>query len=61
MQTSSIQKHLFYGTLLVLLFLGTLSAVFRTDFEGKAVTVICATALFAIAVRQYLSSHRTAL
>ena len=59
MQTSSFQKHLFYGTALVLLFLGSLSAVFRTDFAGKAVTVVCATILFAIAVAHYVWRHRS--
>ena len=59
MQTRSIQKHLFYGTLLTLLFLGTLSAVFRTDVTGKVVTVVCATILFAIAVAHYVWRHKS--
>ncbi len=44
---------------LLLLFLGTLSAVFRTDFEGKIVTAVCAAILFVIAVKYYLSHHRS--
>lgn len=58
MLSTGPQKHFFYGTLLALLFLGTLSAVFRTDFEAKVVTVVCAALLFAIAVAHYLRRHK---
>ena len=59
MHPSPFQKHMFYGTLLVLLFLGTLSAVFRADFGSKVVTVVCASILFAIAVVHYVWRHRS--
>ena len=55
MQPASIQKHLFYGTILVLLYLGSLSSVFRDDDEAKVVSVVCATMLFALSVLYYLS------
>jgi hypothetical protein len=54
-----IRKHIFYGTLLVCLFLGTLGSVFRGDFTGKAVTVVCAAILFAISVAHYIWRHRS--
>ncbi len=59
MLTTGFQKHIFYGTLLVCLFLGTLCAVFRADFEAKVVTVVCATILFAISIAHYVSRHRS--
>ncbi|MGN6499759.1 MAG: hypothetical protein ACTHKM_06400 [Tsuneonella sp.] len=59
MQTTALQKHLFYGTLLILLFLGTLSAVFRSDIAGKIVTVVCAAILFGIAVVHYVGRHKS--
>ena len=59
MQNSRFQKHLFYGTLLVLLFMGTLSSVFRDDWEGKVVSVVCAITLFAVAVGYYILKHRS--
>jgi hypothetical protein len=58
MRSSSLNKHLFYGTMLVLLFLGSLGAVFRDDVEGKVVTVVCATVLFLIAILSYVRRHR---
>jgi hypothetical protein len=57
-RTNSIQKHLFYGALLVVVFLGSLSSVFRDDFETKVVSVVCASILFVIASLLYLQRHR---
>ena len=54
MQPAAIQKHLFYGTILVLLYLGSLGSVFRDDFEAKVVSVSCATVLFALSVLYYV-------
>jgi hypothetical protein len=59
MKPSLIQKHLFYGTLLVLIFLGSLSGVFRTDTEAKVVSVVCATILFGLAMVLYLRRNGT--
>lgn len=59
MDHAEIRKHIFYGTLLVCLFLGSLSSVFRDDFSGKAVSVVCATILFAISVTHYVWRHRS--
>ena len=59
MERSPIQKDLFYGTLLVCLFLGSLSSVFRDDLTGKIVSIACVTILFAVAVWHYLSRHRS--
>jgi predicted membrane protein len=53
MRPEMMQKHLFCGTLLLLLFMGSLSSVFRADFEAKVVTVVCATILFGISVLHY--------
>ena len=55
MQTASIEKHLFYGTNLVLLYLGSLGSVFRNDDEAKVVSFVCATILFALSVLYYLN------
>ena len=55
MQPAPIQKHLFYGTILVLLYLGSMSSVFRDDYEAKVVSMVCATGLFALSVAYYLS------
>ena len=57
MQPATIQKNLLYGTVLILLYLGSLSSVFRDDMTGKAVTVVCATALFALSVLYHLSQR----
>ena len=54
MQPATIQKHLFYGTMLILGYLGSLGSVFRDDFEAKVVSVACATVLFALSVLYYL-------
>lgn len=59
MLTTGFQKHIFYGTTLVLLFLGTLSPVFRADFEAKIVSVVCATILFVLSVAHYVCPHRS--
>ena len=59
MLNNGFQKHLFYGTLLVLLFLGSLSAVFRTDFEAKVATVVCASILFVTSIAHYVSRNRS--
>lgn len=58
MDTRLIQKHLFYGTFLVLVFLGSLSSVFREDFEAKVVSVACASILFVLAALHYVQRHR---
>jgi len=58
MRTGDIRKHLFYGTVLILLFMGSLGSVFRDDFTGKVVTVVCSTILFSIAVVHYVWRHR---
>ena len=58
-ETHPLQKHLFYGTVLVLLFLGTMSSVFRTDIEAKIISVACASVLFLISVRHYVRWHRS--
>lgn len=57
MQPATIQKHIFYGTVLILLYLGSLSSVFRADIESKVVTIVCATVLFVLSVLFYIS-HR---
>lgn len=59
MRTTRLEKHLFYGTLLVLLFMGTLGSVLRDDLTGKVVTAVCGTILFAMAVVHYVSRHRS--
>ena len=59
MQTHPLQKHLFYGTLLVLLLLGAMSGVFRTDVTAKIVSVVCAGVLFLISVSHYVRWHRS--
>ena len=53
----NVQKHLFYGTLLILLLLGALGSVFRSDFEAKVVSAVCATVLFAISGLSYFRRH----
>ncbi len=55
MQPASIQKHLFYGTFLVLLYLGSLSSVFRDDYVAKVVSAGCSTTLFALSLLYYVS------
>ena len=57
MQPATIQKHLFYGTLLVLLYLGSLSSVFRDDKTGAVVTVVCATVLFVLSLLFYIKER----
>jgi hypothetical protein len=57
MQRATIQKHLFYGTVLVLLYLGSLSSVFRDDTTGRVFTLVCATVLFALSVLFYISQR----
>jgi hypothetical protein len=59
MRSNGFQKHLFYGTVLVLLFMGTLSSVFRADVEAKMVSTACASILFLIAIMQYVQRHRS--
>ncbi len=58
MKPAAVQKHLFHGTLLVLLFLGALSSVFRTDFGGKVVTTVCVFVLFSLSVLNYVRRQR---
>ncbi len=58
METRVIRKHLFYGTLLVFLFLGSLSSVFRGDMPAKVVSITCASILFFLAARYYAHRHR---
>ena len=58
MESRRIQKHLFYGALLVWVFIGSLSSVFRDDVEAKVVSVICASILFVLASLHYVQRHR---
>ena len=59
MQAKDLRKHLFYGTLLILLFIVALSSVFRPDLAGKIVTIACATILFIISAFYYFRSHHS--
>jgi hypothetical protein len=49
MEPRRIQKRLFYGTLLIIVFLGSLSSVFRAELEAKLVSVVCSGILFVFA------------
>jgi hypothetical protein len=54
----SLENHMFNGTGLVMLFLGSLSTVFRDDIEAKVVSVVCSTTLFLMAVLSYVRRQR---
>jgi hypothetical protein len=58
MKPLNVQKHFFYGTLLVLLLLGALGSVFRSDLEAKVVAAVCSTILFAIVGLSHFRRHR---
>ena len=55
---ASIRKHMFYGTILLLMFMGSLAGVFRNDFEAKVVNFICVAILTAICLISYINSHK---
>ena len=54
---SGVQKHLFYGTLLVLIFIGSVSAIFREDEAAKIVAGVCCIILFVMAILLYRREH----
>jgi hypothetical protein len=39
--SSNVRKSMFYYTLIIMLFIGSIAAVFRTDTEAKWVSVVC--------------------
>ncbi len=53
-----LRKHMFYGVVLVMLFIGSLSSVFRGDFDAKVVSVICSTSLFVMAALLYVKHNK---
>ncbi|WP_208631775.1 hypothetical protein [Rhizorhabdus wittichii] len=55
---SAVQKHLFYGTLLTLAFIGSLSAIFREDLVAKVIAGACSTTLFVLAALLYCREHK---
>ncbi|MBA3527481.1 MAG: hypothetical protein M3438_06740 [Pseudomonadota bacterium] len=57
--SGELQKHLFYGTALILLFIGTLSSVFRDDIEAKVVSVVSASILLFVAALHYVRRHQS--
>lgn len=58
---AAIRKHIFYATLLALLFMGALASVFRSDFEAKVVTCVCVAILTLISSIYYVRNHKQLL
>ena len=58
MDTRKVEKHLYYGTLLSVLVLGSLASVVRSDLEAKIVSAVCSTILFSIAALAYFRGQR---
>ena len=56
---SIIRKHIFYVTIIILLFMGALGSVFRSDFEAKVVSVVCALILALIGLISYFRASKT--
>lgn len=59
MSPRSTRKHIFYGTLLMMLFIGALSSVFRADYEARIVTVVCVGVLATLSLWLYVGKHRS--
>ncbi len=57
MQLAALRKHVFYVTVIILLFMGSIGSVFRSDFEAKIVSVICALALTLVGLISYFRAR----
>jgi hypothetical protein len=57
--TKAIQKHIFYVTILILLFMGGVASIFRSDFEAKAVSAACVLMMAAGNLFWYCRSNKT--
>lgn len=54
----NIRKHVFYIGIMLILFLGSLSAIFRDDFQGDLVSAICCSVISLIMVYAYMNHHK---
>jgi len=50
-------KHIFYGSLIVVLFLGSVSSVFRTDLAAQIVAIFSSLILTTCTALYYRQNH----